>query len=168
LLTEDHRMLKRLLIPVLAFTVAAIGCGGNSNRTIGGDGETGAAGTEGATAGASGATAGVSGATAGTSGGEAGTSGGTDAGSDGAFPACNLETFCPVFLATCGTTTKGYTTLAECMTTFAAVGAASPYQQQCESYHLCLALAYDPGSDRTLHCSHAAGGGNVCGFSTTN
>jgi hypothetical protein len=134
---------KKLLIPALALTVAALGCGGGSNDTTGAGGRVGAAGVDGSTA--DGSMTGVNSAAA-----------GPDAG-------CTLETFCPIFLAYCGSTTPGYTTLAECMTTYAAIGAANPYKQQCESYHLCLAI-YDTGSDRVLHCSHAAGGGNVCGF----
>jgi hypothetical protein len=133
-------VLKKFLIPVFAFTVAAIGCSGSSNDAPHGD-----AGTAGAAAVVDGSMTGVNSAAA-----------GPDAG-------CTLETFCPIFLQYCGATSPGYTTLAECMTTYAALGAANPYKQQCDSYHLCLAI-YDTGSDRVLHCSHAAGGGNVCGF----
>jgi hypothetical protein len=166
-------VLKKLLIPVFAFTVAAIGCsGGSNNTTDGGNGTAGSTGgSSGGAASASGGAAGggaggSSGRTAGASGGAAGASGGgagSDAGSgDDIFaPVCTLETFCPIFLEYCGTTTPGYTTLAECMTTYAAIGAATPNKQQCETFHLCNAI-YDTGSDRTLHCGHAAGGGGVC------
>lgn len=163
-------MLKKLLIPVLAFTVAAIGCGGGSNDTTGGGAGSGGstAGAGGSTAGADGSTAGADGWTAGTDaaagvdgadGAEVGT--GLDSPPAGADVVCTLQTFCPVFLTYCGTTTPGYTTLAECMTSFAAVGAANALKQQCESYHLCNAI-YDTGDDRALHCGHAAGAGTVC------
>jgi hypothetical protein len=102
---------KKLLIPALALTVAALGCGGGSNDTTGAGGRVGAAGVDGSTA--DGSMTGVNSAAA-----------GPDAG-------CTLETFCPIFLAYCGSTTPGYTTLAECMTTYAAIGAANPYKQQC-------------------------------------
>jgi hypothetical protein len=162
-LIEDHGVSKKFLIPVFAFAVAALGCSGSRDDTIGSGGAAGSTSGAGAsTAGTGGPAAGTEGSTAGSSGGTDGTDG-TDAGSDGSFPACNLETFCPVFLAYCGTTTPGYTTLTECMATFAAVGVANPYQQQCETYHLCIAI-FDTGSDRTLHCSHAAGAGMVCGL----
>ena len=131
-------MLKKLLIPVFAFTVAAIGCSGSSNDTTHGD-----AGTAGSTAVADASMTGLNSPVA-----------GADAG-------CTLETFCPIFLQYCGTANPGYTTLAECMTTYAAIGATNSSGQQCESYHLCNAI-YDTGSDRALHCSHAAGEGGVC------
>ncbi len=123
-------MSTKFLIPVFAFTVAAIGCGGGAGDTPRGD------------AGAAGADASMT---------------GLNSPAAGADVVCTLETFCPIYLAYCGTATPGYTTLAECMTSFAAI----PYAQQCESYHLCNAI-YDTGSDRALHCSHAAGGGGVC------
>jgi hypothetical protein len=149
LLAQDHEVPVKFLIPAFAFAVAAAGCGGGANDGTGGSaGETGAASADGSTAGTGGDVA------------------GSDAGGgDVTAPTCTIETFCPIYLAYCGTSTPGYTTLAECMATYSAIGAADPYKQQCESYHLCLAI-YDTGSDRTLHCSHAVGGGNLCGFST--
>ena len=141
-------MSKKFLIPVFAFAASALGCGSSNDTTGGGAGATGAAG--GATAGADASTAGVDGSAT-----------GLNSGAAGADAGCALETFCPIFLQYCGTANPGYTTLAECMTTYAAVGATNPSGQQCESYHLCNAI-YDTGSDRALHCSHAAGGGGVC------
>jgi len=155
-------VLKTFLIPVLAFAVAAIGCDGSSSDTTGGGaGKTGAAGSTAGAGGstADGSTAGWDGSTASADGSTAGT--GLDSPAAGGDVVCNLQTFCPVFLAYCGTTTPGYTTMDECMTTYAAVGAATPAKQQCESYHLCNAI-YDTGDDRALHCGHAAGGGGIC------
>jgi hypothetical protein len=147
-------MSKILLIPVLAFTVAALGCGGSTND---GAGQTG---TAGATGGSSGAAAGSGGSTAGSCG-----SPGGDAGIEP--PACTTDVFsptmfCTVLLAFCGNCTTGYTNMAECMTTYAALGTSNPFKQQCESEHLCNA-ANDTGSDRTLHCGHAVGMG-LCNF----
>ena len=133
-------MLKKLLIPVFAFTVAAIGCSGGSNDTPSGD-----AGAAGSTAAADASMTGLNSPVA------------------GPDVVCTLETFCPIYVAYCDTTIPGYTTLAECMTTFAALGVANPTKQTCQSEHLCLAI-YDTGSDRMLHCLHASGGGNQCGF----
>jgi hypothetical protein len=141
--SEDHRVLKKFLIPVFAFAAAAIGCTGGSNDVS--VHEAGTAGSDGSTAVVDGSMTGVNSAAA------------------GPDVSCTLETFCPIYLAYCGTTTPSYSTLAECTTTFTALGTANPYKQQCQSYHLCLAI-YDTGSDRVLHCSHAAGGGNQCGF----
>jgi hypothetical protein len=70
--------------------------------------------------------------------------------------------FCTVLLGFCGPASPGYATMAECMTTYDALGTANPFKQQCESYHLCNA-ANDTGSDRTLHCGHAVGQG-PCDF----
>jgi len=141
----------KFLVAVFACAVAVTGCDSNSNDAAGGGaGKTGTAGS----------TGGTDGSTAGTSGDAAGWDAGSE--SDPNFPVCNLETFCPIFLAYCGTTTPGYRTLAECMATYAAVGAADPDKQQCETFHLCNATA-DTGDDRTLHCSHAAGAGGLCG-----
>jgi hypothetical protein len=161
-------VLNKLLIPVFAFTVAASGCGGSSNNTTGGDGKTGAAGSTSGIAGATGAagdsvgadawTAGTGGSTADTSDGAAGAD---DALPGGTYPVCTVDTFCQLFIAYCGTTTPGYTTMDECMTTYAAVGAATPTKQQCETSHLCSAV-FDTGDERTLHCGHAAGGGGLC------
>jgi hypothetical protein len=133
---------KQLLIPVLAFTVAVLGCSGSSNDTTGDAGKIGTAGVDGAT---------VDGAT------------GINSPAAGPDAGCTLENFCPIFLQYCGAASPGYTNLDACTATYAALGTANPYKQQCQSYHLCLAI-YDTGSDRMLHCSHAAGGGNVCGF----
>ena len=145
-------VLKKLLIPVFAVAVAAVGCSGANNAT--GDGKTG---TAGSTAGADASTADAAGATASAD----GSMTGLNSPAAGADAGCTLETFCPIFLQYCGTANPGYTTLAECMTTYAAVGATNPSGQQCESYHLCNAID-DTGSDRALHCSHAAGRGGVC------
>jgi hypothetical protein len=146
-------VLKKLLIPVFAVAVATVGCsGGSTNAT--GDGKTGAVGS---TAGADAATADAAGSTASAD----GSMTGLNSPPAGADAGCTLETFCPIFLQYCGTANPGYTTLEECMTTYAAVGASNPSGQQCESYHLCNAID-DTGSDRALHCSHAAGRGGVC------
>jgi hypothetical protein len=175
-------MPKRLLISILAVAVAALGCGGSSSGTPdGGAGKTGAAGS---TAGVGGS-AGAAGSIAGAAGGAAGAGPVSDAGAAGSdagvadpdaevaglangvmAPACTTDVmspsdFCKIYIAFCGAAMPGYTTQAECMTTYAAVGAAMPMKQQCESYHLCNA-AWDTGDDRTLHCGHAAGLGGLC------
>ncbi|HTA19330.1 MAG TPA: hypothetical protein VK989_08555 [Polyangia bacterium] len=136
-------MSKRFLIPVFAFTVAAISCGGGPSDTARGD--AGAAVGDASTAGADAAMTGLNSPVA------------------GPDVVCSLATFCPVYIMYCGTATPGYTTPAECMATFAALGAANPTKQMCQSTHLCLAI-YDTGSDRMLHCLHASGGGDQCGF----
>jgi hypothetical protein len=154
-------MSKRLLIPVLAFTVAAIGCSSSAiNATDGGAGNTGTAGSGGATAGAGGSTGGSDADAADTDAGAAGADGGLIP------PSCLAEDwspsmFCMILLGFCGNANPGYTTMAECMTTYAAVGVATPNKQLCESEHLCNA-ANDTGDDRTLHCSHAVGLGDEC------
>jgi hypothetical protein len=144
-------MSKILLIPVFAFAVAPLGCNGNANN---GSGNTGTAGATDASA------AGAAGSAAGSCGGSSG-----DAGIEP--PACTTDVFsptmfCTILLAFCGDCTAGYTTMNQCMTTYAALGTSNPFKQQCESEHLCNA-ANDTGSDRTLHCSHAAGQG-LCNF----
>ena len=163
-------MSKSLSIPVFAFIVAAIGCSGSSmDMTDGGAGKTGTAGSGGSTAGSGGFTAGSNGSAAGSGGGgaDAGAAG-SDAGADDGPtpPSCLAEDwspsmFCTILLGFCGNATPGYTTMAECMTTYAAVGVATPNKQLCESEHLCNA-ANDTGDDRTLHCSHAVGAGDGC------
>ena len=151
-------VLNKLLIPgfaftVAAFAVAALGCSGGSTDATG-NGKTGAAG---ATAGADASMADAAGSTADLD----GSMTGLNSPAAGADAGCTLETFCPIFLEYCGAANPGYTTLAECMATYAAIGATNPSGQQCESYHLCNAI-YDTGGDRVLHCSHAAGRGGVC------
>jgi hypothetical protein len=150
-------MSKKLLIAVFASILGATGCTSSSNDTTdGGGGNAGSAVSTAGAAGAGGADAGAAGADAGAAGADGGI---TD-------PVCGVEAlsapdFCRLFIADCGTATTGYATLAECMTTYAAVGVATPNKQQCESYHLCNA-ASSTGSDRAYHCGHAAGGGDFC------
>jgi hypothetical protein len=161
-------MSKNLLIPVFVFTIAALGCNSSSNDTT--DGGAGKTGSAGAMGGSGGSTEGSGGGGAGAAGSDAGgaSSDAGAAGSDGGLipPSCPLDVwsptmFCTILLGFCGPATPGYTTMAECMTTYAAVGAATPNKQLCESQHLCNA-ANDTGADRTLHCSHAVGLGDQC------
>jgi hypothetical protein len=171
-------MSKHLLIPVFALAVAAIGCSGSSSNMTGGAGKTGTAGSMGgsggAAAGSGGAAAGSGGAAAGSDGGVAGSDAGVaDPDADVAgfangvqAPACTTDVFspamfCTIYIAFCGSSTPGYTTQAECMSSYAAVGAAKPAKQMCESYHLCNA-AWDTGDERTLHCGHAVGAEGLC------
>jgi hypothetical protein len=150
-------MSKHHLIPVFAFAVAAAGCGGGSSAAPdGAAGQSGAGGMPDSTGGGAGWDAAAAGAA------------GTDASlnPDIPPPGCTTDvwppaTFCMYYLAFCGTTTPGYTTMDECMATYAAVGAATPTKQMCESYHLCNACN-DTGDDRTLHCGHAVGMGGIC------
>ncbi|HEX4403500.1 MAG TPA: hypothetical protein VH560_01650 [Polyangia bacterium] len=129
-------MSKTFLISIFALTIAASGCGGGSSDTPRPD------------AGAPVADASMT---------------GLNSPAAGPDVVCTLDTFCPTFIAYCGTATPGYTTLAECMSTFAALGVANAPKQTCQGQHLCLAI-YDTGSDRALHCLHASGGGDQCGF----
>jgi hypothetical protein len=161
-------MSKSLLIAVFALAVAALGCGGGSNNTT--DGGAGATGTAGSTGGSGGGAAGAGGGAAGLGGGAAGGDAEVPGLANGVMaPACTTDLlspsdFCAILIAFCGTATPHYTTQAECVTTYAAVGTSDPFAQKCESEHLCNA-AWDTGADRTLHCSHAVGKGGVCVFS---
>ena len=166
----SSEMSKRLLIPVFALTVAAFGCSSSSiNTTDGGAGKTGAAGSTagsgGSTAGSAGAggsTAGSGGSTAGSSGGAAGADAGAAGADDGLTPpSCLAEDwspsmFCMILLGFCGNANPGYTTMAECMTTYAAVGVATPNKQLCESG--ATSATARPTTRATIgrcNCSHA-------------
>jgi hypothetical protein len=70
-----------------------------------------------------------------------------------ASDAMDATRFCKIFLATCGTGQVGYTTFAECLVTY---GGTPPHRRQCQSYHVCNAVQ-GLGSNRVVHCGHAAG-----------
>jgi hypothetical protein len=65
----------------------------------------------------------------------------------------SAATFCAIFVPSCGTSHAGFTSVAECASTYEAKTA----QQACLSRHLCTALDYPPGADRDAHCGHATG-----------
>jgi len=116
-------------------------------------------------------TGGTTGA-AGTSG--AGGRGGATGGAGGSLPLCTSDTltdpamsaadFCAIFLNGCSgvpgfTIPSGYTTVAMCETSYAALTEAT---RMCRSYHLCTAVA--PNMNTTMaHCLHATGTGECIG-----
>jgi hypothetical protein len=72
-----------------------------------------------------------------------------------ASPAMQPQDFCAVFLADCGTSVPGFTTLTECETTYASGGSN---RRACESYHVCNANV-GTAAAREIHCPHASGQG---------
>lgn len=83
--------------------------------------------------------------------------------SDGA-PAMSPATFCAIFLPGCGTGLAGYGSMSECVASYSALTTTKPVRQACQSYHLCQAIAFEPGSNRDNHCGHASGfaGNQAC------
>ncbi|HEX3697156.1 MAG TPA: hypothetical protein VH374_17405 [Polyangia bacterium] len=72
-----------------------------------------------------------------------------------ATPAFSAADFCNIYWATCNHTTTGYTTEAECVTSYT-TAMANATNGSCRSYHLCNAAVYDSGNAVT-HCGHARG-----------
>ena len=94
-----------------------------------------------------------------------------DGGADTALPLCmstpkmSVEAFCRIFVASCPLTHEGYTSMSECLTSYAALTTTKPNRQQCQAYHLCQAVDYPAGDDnRANHCGHATGfvGNQAC------
>ncbi len=99
-----------------------------------------------------------------------GTSSSDAATGDAALPMCmstpkmSVEAFCRIFVATCPLSRAGYTSMSECVASYAALTTTKPNRQQCQAYHLCQAVDYPPGDDRDNHCGHATGfvGNQAC------
>jgi len=146
-------------------TAGATGSAGATAGATGSAGATaGATGSAGATAGATGSAGATAGATgsAGATAGSTGSGGSTTdgGGTDAPLPQCTSTTatstamsasdFCKIYIATCGTSRTGYTSEAECETSYGAVTT----QKMCRSYHLCNAVSTH---DTATHCPHAVG-----------
>jgi hypothetical protein len=73
-------------------------------------------------------------------------------------------TFCQIFVASCPLTHDGYTSMDQCVASYTALTTTMPMKQQCQSYHLCQAVAFPPGDNRDSHCGHATGfvGNQAC------
>jgi hypothetical protein len=156
-------MLKKLVVPMFALSLAGFGCSSSSNNTTDARGGSGGGGGSG---GAGGARDGAANDGSGLSDAAAAvaamcpakvTQNGVD-GSTNNVTAFSAADFCTLFLDICSSditaqNTALYTSTtcpATYMTTF------NDSQKMCRSYHLCLAEA-NTGSTRSIHCLHTQG-----------